>query len=478
MTTSNIETQGALTAFSHAATVQEAAQAATRLIKTKAVFSSAESDEFRNGLNALKRWANGHDERSRLIAISNLERLGSVLKRKRVVVDEILKGVLATKIVGLDILLSSDDRFYVSKALTFGGGDWVLEYAARECVQESAAEKARLELARIIRKRTTTLEDLLLRVARPFSSWQPDGEKKGDAAARRLKRVLAALRSVVADSVPGDGVGAALGDLVRAAFKAGGSPDDLKVAREATEELGSLIHDLVRSDVPSVTDARIYGVLSVPRRWFPLSSWPQYVARSKAMAALSRDLTGAITLLVRQGVTDHALFECLELVTGSREKALGVTSAIVDAHPELPPEIQIWLRKGRLEAVPEASKLVDESGLLRADSQIAALLIEAHELSEHLRVAGDLTGFSGSLSKSLSIAGRLVEKCKAVATNRDIRLLGVVGEEMQYSPARHALLSGDSAVRVVVKRPGAERVSANGISEVLVKAIVESAVTH
>ncbi len=450
--------------FSEAANVRELSEAATGLIRTKEVHAVQASDRFYAGLARLRSLAlSDEDRRSRMEAIAILQRIRAVLKKRAAPIEAILREALATEPPSVQLLDDAEARYYVASALGLASGDWVLGYAARELCLESLSDNTARALASALLRAAGNVEKGLVALQAHASRITGNATKTADVAARRLKRILSALRQVVrSESLnAGQAVARQLRAFLLVPIEGGDKPEDPKAVREFIEAVGGLIDDLIRCQLSLVVDSELYLVLTVCRRWCPTHMWGTIVSRSAVLKALSRTLSEGIRVSSKQGVTDQGLFDALELVLGSKEKALQITRRLADESPGSPEGVQRWLREGRITGERADSVYATQHELLQSDQYVATALLESVQLQ-------------GQHSGSDPYRG-LVVAVRSLAAARNLSTFGTEGEVVFYSPHLHAVVSGiadTSKVRIV--RPGVERTDLVGSRQVVVKAVVES----
>lgn len=470
-----------LNRFAESLGVDDQADAIRHLNKTKAIFTAFGSDPFRQGLARLQVSAEtSKDPRSQLKAIATLELIRAVLKKNGHSLESILRNAMTDRLPSLQLLETGDERIYMANALAYANGDWLVDYAAREMVDESAAEKARMAVAKALFREAGAIDRGFLALASAISNMPIDAGKGGDGVGKRFKRILVAARGAlqVAKVPLGFETANALKLLLRKTFERSGPPMDLTVARDITAELARLLDDLVRSHLSILVDSEIYGVLNACRRWFPLSSWSTSATRASSLKDLASTIMEGVTLSAKQGVTDQKLFDALELAIGSRDKALQITRALAENSPGLPDDVQSWLRHGRVAPDVPSSTFAAQSALLRADEYVATALIEVTQLDRLLSASfgtegnAEMRRVPNEIQKGMSAISIAVRN---LADARGLTLFGEAGREAEFSPQQHVVISGIRESRKVrVVREGVERTDAAGNHQLLVKVIVEA----
>jgi hypothetical protein len=449
--------------FATGTSARELSDAATGLIQTKKIHTARESAEFQEGLSHLREFAIGTvDGLSRLHAVATLQRLRAVLKKRAASVEMILKEALIAELPSAQLLDDAKVRVQLGSALSMSVGDWVLDYSARELILEGLSDKAAMAFASVLLKRSKSVELALISLGAHTNDIPNGSGKLADAAARRLRRVLIALRTALKLEAPevGETTPKQLRAFLRIPLERSSFPEDRKSVKEFVDALASFIDDLIRLRLSLVVDSELYLVLTLCRRWCPASIWENSVTRSAKLKALARTLSDGIRISSRQGVTDQGLFDALELVLGSKEKALLLTRRLVDEAVGLPDNVQRWLRSGRVSGGGADSVFATQNELLQSDQYVATALLEALNLEAKANLSDPLHG--------------LLTAVRSLASARNLAIFQTEGEVVPYSPHQHVVVSGladSNKVRVV--RPGIERTDAAGNRQVVVKAMVE-----
>jgi hypothetical protein len=201
------------------------------------------------------------------------------------------------------------------------------------------------------------------------------------------------------------------------------------------------------------------------------------------MTLLRSDISEALRLLVRAGITDDALFEKLVQAVGSPQAAREIARKIAEEVPGLPGHVQNWL----LGTAPRRdSSLATESQQRSVDEIIADLLIDSVMLSEKAETAERdvLPEIMVVVPRLANSMVSLVRQCEStlqtlryIAEKRSLRVRGKVGEEVDFSPLEHEMVGGPvpGVRRVRVVRPVVEAMSHDGVARIVRKGLVEPA---
>ncbi len=455
------------------------------LMRGGTIHSVKNDPRFGNALeDVLARVRSTSDPKQKLLALTVPMRVASRIKSRKVKLKEELGDILHVAPPALSELGDADDRFYAAQALKFASGDWVIPYLARSIVEEEAGEKARSELVQIFLETTTDLSCAFNALRKPITEFRPETELPGDSAAKRLKRILSAVRKVLllTEQQTGDDIGRAIHRLVEDAFRRAGPPNSRNVAADITSEIAGFLHDLVRTHFSLAAESSTYRALYVPSRWFLKGRWP--VDAQHSLSTLSRDIEEAIALLARQDIADDELLKSLALVEGSRSDALNITSRIASRTNGLSREIVQWLRRGRVPTKTREAELMAESSLLAADRAIALLLLDSRRLTQALEGAGqDILnevrifepGLEDDMKRILARARGVAIGVNALVGKRSLKMRGEPGEVVDYSQVEHEGIDGPitGTRRVRIVNPLVERVLGDNVPQIVLKAVVE-----
>ncbi|MDO8437105.1 MAG: hypothetical protein Q7S69_02935 [Nitrosomonadaceae bacterium] len=446
--------------------------AARELVNAKRIFAVLDSPEFALGVERLKRGsAIGADPQDRLRAVSMLELIRAIAKKKSKPVIQAVKDSLVDPLPPVNLLVDGNERYYIASAIEFVRPSWAREYVAREAMAEPTAEKAREKLISTLIGESVGLDDALRSLTTNINAIRVT-ENPSESTAKLLRRVVAATCAATAayGPAPGPEIGRQLRDLLAHSFEKCGPPQDVKVIQALTEEVAHLITAIVRTRFSLMLDRTIYSSLSSCKRWFLASGWNTFVTRSKAIADVKRVVIDAIRLSARLGIRDEGLFDVLDLCTGTRERSLQHTRAILEEMAGATPAVQSWLKTGRVSKEDDADFDSEQGQLLEADRYIArALLVLADEKKTRSNAS------SSENENANAYFDQLATAVTAVADQRGIRLFGDPGETIPFSPVEHAMVQGEGgAAQVKVARPGVVRRDTSGRLHIVVRAIVTS----
>ena len=181
--------------FNEVDNIQLRSQILRELIRDKTIHVIKNVEIVEEGIEkTLKLAKEAHDPRVRLEAVSLIERIASVVKSKRNELYELVKDPLRVKLPDLSYLKDPDDRLYVATSLNRTTEPWILDYASQFAVKEETAEKVRKTLISVVFKNTNELQDVFLCLSSPLKDLRPQTEAPSDSVAKRLIRILQAIR--------------------------------------------------------------------------------------------------------------------------------------------------------------------------------------------------------------------------------------------------------------------------------------------
>jgi hypothetical protein len=479
--------------FSSRATVAERVANLRRAVADKSIHAHAKDARFSEALGQLTEDALADSAwREEVIAVLGRVHAMNKVKVLEPKVRELIRRLLREPL-RMEGINDGDDRFYVLAGCRLADSAWVPEHLAAAAVGEESHENARREAVLGLVEKTPHLEAALSLLAKAMHSWSPKTETPSDSAAKRIKRLLAAISEVLVtyESDVECEPGRPLGALVLAAVKGGVLPSAKVVGEVALQTLVT-VHALVRSRFSLATEVSTYDAVRAARGWFPHGGWARWLSDEEhrtAKVALMRDVMQALTLVAKQGRCDDALFEQLVVVSGSRDAARAQATDIATAVRGLLPEVQVWLttgeRGGMSAGEAPGASLVLESRMLQEDALLARLLrdvarftftgalLRGNLLPELEIVAPQYVRHVEGL---LSQAQMVEQGVGRIADRRGLRTRGLPGDVEEYSQLEHQLVdTGQSAsvrwVRLI--EPVVVRVDDDGIAVVVEKALVE-----
>ncbi|VVE50746.1 hypothetical protein PCE31106_04647 [Pandoraea cepalis] len=423
--------------------------------------------------------------RLRLLAIAEIMRLGQVVKRWQPEIMAALEPAFVSELPPMSLLDEADDRLNLARALSHFQREWLVDYLATSIVEEEQGEKARAELMAALLVRSETLAAAIAKLAARFKTLRPSTDSPANTVARRLTRTLSALRACLPelDIEAGTEIGVALNAVVEDAFSASGRPDDEKAKIELVRETLLVLHDIVRTRFSVVADATTYRVVTLAKRFWRSSSWPDDLAG--ALGKLITDVSEALILLGRQGRRDQSLLDQLDILCKYPERARAISRSLAARHIELDESVRKWLSRERDTDSTLSSYAAEEIVASNANASASIGLAlqtvrEARAMAAGLReplLSGleiyepNLTGATRALLDTVNASAVEIEQ---VARLRGISLYGNRGEEIDVAPKFFEIVGATPRSRMTVKQPAIVRIRENGdIREVILKGLVE-----
>lgn len=462
---------GILDRFANAHSVSELNDCVRTMLKDRLVKDAREDPRFRAGVHrCFEVLAPPAD---RLLAISLAYRLAESSKPVMSAVRPIASQALAAELPPLELLSDGEDRYYASLSTQDADYPWVIPYVANAIAREETAETARSNLAARLLS-SENLSDSLRLLARNLATARFPTEKPEESAARRLRRVILAIRPTLVGTPisPGDDLGPALRAFFLSPFRATPRMPEGRVAQELASECFALVHDTLRTQISIVADPAIYQALLVLKEWVPSTTWGPFVTSDSHAGAVRAALEGAIVLLAKQGVTDTALLEALSIFFGNREGAVRRAAEISKENTGLEASVREWLtRFGRTRTTPVLSSM-SEAKDANLDESIAHLVLLADSVRASLREVRQ----KYSETVDVRAIDQLAAEVSHLASARQLSTRLAAGDIVEYSQHAHELAGGHRlGVRLVrVIQPAVERQGDHGLATVVRKALVEA----
>jgi hypothetical protein len=470
--------------FARAQSPESRQIALTALISGKFLPKFADTPEILDGKRlTLSDAVNQETPRLRLLAIAEIMRLGQVVKRWQPEIMAGLEPAFASELPPMSLLDEADDRLNLARALSVLQRDWLADYLATSIVEEEQGEKARTELMAAFLVRCDSLAAAVLKLAERFKTLRPSTDAPANTVARRLTRTLGALRACLTelDIEAGTDIGAALNAVVEGAFSASGRPDDEKAKIELVRETLLALHDIVRTRFSVVADASTYQVVTLCKRLWRSSSWPDELAG--ALSKLITDVSEALILLGRQGRRDQSLLDQLDVLCKYPERARAISKALAARHIELDESVRKWLSRDPDTDSTLSSHAAKEMAAGNADASIGLALQTMREaramatgLNEPLLSGLEIyePNLAGATRALLETVNASAVEMEQVARLRGVGLYGNRGEEVDVAPKFFEVVGATPRSRMMVKQPAIVRIRENGdIRDVILKGLVE-----
>ncbi|SHN92252.1 hypothetical protein BHECKSOX_439 [Bathymodiolus heckerae thiotrophic gill symbiont] len=454
----------------------------TRMILDKSIFKAMDEPWFQEQIYQLFNIAfdNSH-AKQKLMAISALSRIAFFVKAHRISLFKRLQPAFKQPLPSLQNLNEADHRLNVAKSLECcESNEWLCEYLISESFLEERAEKTRESLINNLVQRTSDFKAVLELSITAVGNLRKNKSITPDQLLKRYVLVFKLLRKAIATGshTAHDDSGLALQKLFVTAAKGTSATKDFKVKAAFADEIIYLVHSLIQIRFSLATEANTYLVLQSIKTWFSKSEWLLFLSRSDSVKTVQSDLSEAVLILAKQGLSDAELLGFLVLTFATKDKAKPLLTSIADNSLTTPANIKTWLKSvGRItESSEKAAR--DDSSLLNADQSIALLLLEATRLESILSTAEENISSAiemfepqlGDQTQTLFVRNRsILNSVKSLANKRSLQLSGNPGDITDYSPLEHNLISGKTMgvrkVRIVT--PKVERVIRDRVSTVL-----------
>lgn len=458
-----------------------ARESAIQLQRHKQLVGAARDSRFIERIDRL--WGTSLEENGTdlLKGLALLFRIGAVAKHTRSHFEALAAQVVRAPSKVPQELSDSDDRRYLGEGLRFSSGPWKAAYLAKAAVEEVSGEEARVHYISALLLERGELSACINDLRTEFSTWEVETQDTGASRARRMTRVVAALKRSVIENDPalGEGFGIGLLEMARAAT-GGEQIADENAKVQAAEALLDLLSTAIRFHFSISSDVETYSIIGLVRRWFPSDNPPEELA--SILASVGKQALEAIIFLAKQGVPNDQLRRTFLLIAGEGRGSAELQTAGREV-PGVSAELRRWLVVGRLPRESMATNdAVDETILRAVDKDVASLFRETTELDATLdRIVDDLPASMSSYEPQLvPSVRRLVDGLRRVsqrvnllAARRQMRFGSAVGEQVEFNPVDHELPSGDVSGIVRVKRPSVVRVGDAVAPIVVLKAEVE-----
>ena len=472
-----------LSRFADAADTPSRRAALVDLVKARQLHKVSASASFRSGLDRLAASArDGGSAVDRLLAVATLQRVAASAPSIRNAVRSLMRDAVTRPLSDLHELDDVDDRLYAAKSWRVVPSAWRPEVLATAAALEESGEAARKECIEGIVELADDVTEAIAVLRKALVAVRFETKKPGDSLGRRSGRVLGALTAVLAgvDKPVGENAGRELRELLDRGFRVVGPPESPAVRKGVVEQVALLTHAIVRVDFSHGGKDRTYEALTVVSEWFKPHEWQELCASSKAIARVSQDVRKSLLLLAEKGVTDDRLRRALATVAGSRPNADAICRTMATGHPGIPDDVRDWLA-GVSKRTQFASMV--ESQERSIDEVLAELLLVMTKLSRASEVVQSdvlpdvsivLPQSVNALSRLAGMADVMANKLSLVVGWRSLRVRGSVGQEVEFSPVEHRFDADDvRSRRVRLLSPVVERISADGVPRVVLKAAVE-----
>jgi len=450
------------------------------LTRARILAAVVRQPEFRRVLDDIANDAFSPDDSVRAGALALMMRIAMTVRAARSAVEARIRELLQIPYPSLSSLADAGEREYLAQALCLASGPAAVEHLANEAVREEQAENAREILVRGLVAISPCLAEALKKMSSALKGIRFDTLEPEVSRARRLLRLLRALSGPVRDTdlELGERSGKQLADLAKVGEL--GVRDEPTLRSQLAEATLEATSDIIRLHFVAATNPETYAGALAVRAWFVPASWPDELHAT--LVRLGRQISGAIELLAKQGVADDRLRDVLVVILGEFA-AKARLSRLSEELSGIDDDVRRWLSFGTSRTMRNTNAVVEEGVYSIADAIIGELLRTASRAERTFDLEGP------DLAKVLEIldppqaeaAGRIIAQARALAglartlaVQRNLRLRGEVGDEVDYSPHEHELGSRSvGSRRVRLRSPGVERSVTGQPLEIVLKADVE-----
>ena len=466
--------------------MQEKYDALRQLIAKRKHHTAVKDERFQTGIDNLLQTAGDSSatDLDRLLSVATLGRLASTVKRLRKELYKSLQNVLNDKLPDPLLLTEPDDRSYIGYTCEQIQPEWGIDYCARAAVYEETGEQSRVAFLKALltmKPDLSTTLGLLGEITRDFI---PTTEDPGTSTARRLKRLMVALKIALAEIMPepGEDPGKHLAQMCRDAFKGVPAPKHEESLLETAEGLGEVVHEMVRLRFSLATEGSTYSALKVIKLRLPDYAWERFAVASQIMGQVAQDISEAMLILAKQGITDNSLATELATAAGNHKHARKIMKQLAKV-PGIAANVRNWLAEGKNLDPAAIDTDKGETQQLKEDSQLADLLVDSlkfQTLSEinQQQILPEIEMLDPRLAeeiiKLIKNGDSLCNAIQAMSRRKNLRVRGAFGSEEEYTPLEHEIIGDNHGVRRVrLIRPVVEQVRSNGVAFVINKGLVE-----
>ena len=466
--------------------VQEKYDALRQLIAKRKHHAAVKDERFQTGIDSLLQTVDDPSaaDLDCLLAVATLSRLASTVKRLREEIYKSLQVPLEKMLPEPSLLSEPDDRSYIGFACERIQPEWSIIYCARAAIYEETGEQSRVAFLKALLAMEPDLESLLKLLGEIIQDFIPATEDPGTSTARRLKRLMVALKMALTETMiePGEKPGKQLAQVCRSTFKNVPAPKHEDSLLEAAEGLGAVVHEMVRLRFSLATEASTYSALKVLKLRVQGYSWERFAVASLSMKQVAQDIAEALLILAKQGITDDLLATELEIAAGNHKHARKIMKQLAKM-PGVAANVRNWLAEGKNFDPAAADTSKGETQQLNEDSHLADLLVDSlkfQTLTEinQQQVLPDIEMLDPRLAEEVikltKNGSSLCNAIQAMARRKNIRVRGNFGDEEEYAPLEHEIVGDMRGVRRVrIIRPVVEQVRNNGVAFVINKGLAE-----
>lgn len=455
--------------------------AARELMASRKLLPYVETEDFHVGWTILLRGAATSEGLDRLLHIDLIIRISSFVKRLKSETESALRVALETPLPNLGCVAASKDlprdakpaevRENVAISLQYANDMWVYDYIIESLANEDRSQRCRTRLVEHLVFRKPCVNAWMDDLINQESLRRLQRESNSNTAAKRLSDISIALSHIVRQNRTRLDVTDSTGIKISRFSKM-----MIRITREdkiprnlcsASVQVVGLLDEILNVDLSLIVEPKSYSLLDVIRSWWQMIPFPKTLI--DALIPIALKLKTAIVIRARFGQKSDSLVSHLATALGGREQARKFLRSVAEAHTELLPEIDDWLRgRDRIksaidDAVTKSMQGVADQAVL---VQVAPIILLASE-NEFRHGDSDNNEY-----RELDL---MIKYIITFARDNKIELFGDVGAMVEYSSELHSTSDGHipTEASVHVLRSGVGRRRIDGGFDILLKASVK-----
>lgn len=458
------------------------------IITLRKQHAAVEETTFSEGLQQILTFSkdSGSADLDKLLAITILSRIKSTVKRLSTMIDDHFSAILCTALPSPELLPEADDRAYIGRACVLADPSWAINYCAKAVVLEKSGEQARDAFLASLFHHTKDLSTAIAALRPALVLFVPETEDPGNSMALRVKRILASLQNGItaSDLEPGESPGTSLAGFVRQAFEQVPKSKNLESLLECGDGVAGVINALIQLRFSLATEADTYRTLKMVKAQMLSHEWEKHATQSVAIGRVVRDITEAILILARQGITDAALGDALVVATGSPKQSKLLMKKLANS-AGLTHQVREYLATGMVvqkvivkEKIGE-TRQIDEDTLF-SDIFVSASRFKTMESVQRNVLLPEIEMFdprsAEEIGKLLNIGSNIADAIGALARRKGLSLRGEPGDVVDYQPQEHEVVGATAGMRKVkIIRPAVAQSRNDGVEFIIRKGFVEPA---
>ena len=455
--------------------------AARELMASRKFIPYVESEDFRLGWTTLLKGAATSEGLDRLLHIDLIVRISSFVKRLKSETATALRAALGTPLPSLDCVVASNElpldakpveiRENIAISLLYANNTWVYDYIIESLANEERSQRCRTRLVECLVSQTPYVNVWMDDLMNQGSLRRLQRESNSNTAAKRLSDIAIALSHIVRQNrtrlVVTDSTGLKVARLSNMMVRITREDRIPKHLCSASVQTIGFLDEILNVDLSLIVEPKTYSFLDVVRSWWQMIPYPK--ALFEALVPIVSKLKTAIVIRARFGQKSDALVGHLATALGGRKETRKFLHSVAEAHTELLPEIDDWLRgRDGIRATIDNTVTKTMQGIAAQAilTQVAPIVLIASESES--RSGNDDGDRYGELKS-------IVNHISTFASSNNIELFGDVGVMIEYSSELHSTADGriPTQASVCVLRSGVRRRRVDGGFDILLKASVK-----